>query len=291
MSGTKYWDVSWNPVTGCTPCSEGCEHCYAKRIYEKFYYDKDFGKITLNPEKLDKPSRMSPKVIFVDSMTDLFHEKVPFEFIVKVFEVMMQTPQHIYLICTKRSGRMLEFFCWLRSNGITSIYACENMWFAVTVESQAHTDRIDDLLKAPVMHRYISYEPALGPLDLEPYLQYPPFHENYKMTFNDQEFVGIEGVIFGGETGNGARSAHIKDARSARDQCVEAGVDFYLKQWGEYRPATESEETFGIEMVKSGRNYSGRLLDGREWNDLPWKKKPPVKEPKAPAEVQLSLEV
>jgi len=274
MENGKYWDAGWNPVTGCTPVSEGCANCYAKRIYDKYFNGHKFEDVKVNPDRLEKPKHMKPKVIFVDSMSDLFHEKVPFDFIDQVFEVMINNPQHIFLVCTKRSKRMMEYFGYrLFGPGKTNPPVTENIWMGVTVESQAHTDRIEDLLHAPVVHRYVSYEPALGALDLEPYLGTNK----------------IEGVVFGGETGNGARTAHISDARSARDQCIEAGVDFFFKQWGEYRPATESEETFGVEMVKAGRYSAGRMLDGREWNDLPWKKKPVVEPVKAPVEVQLAL--
>jgi len=268
---SQWWDVSWNPVTGCTPQSEGCAHCYAKRIHEKYFQAVKFEKVILHPERLDQPSRMKKgKVIFVDSMSDLFHEKVPFEFIGQVFDVMQKNPQHTFIVLTKRDGRMLEFFEWLWEKGQCGqkISVADNVWMGVTIENEGHKDRLVNLFKSPVRHRFVSIEPMLGPVDIYAWLVESP--EDTSHLVGCAPWETIEWVICGGETGRGvARPMQIDWVRSLRDHCAEAQVPFFFKQWGEFRPANESEAGFGIGMISAGRNNSDRSVDGREWNEKP----------------------
>jgi protein gp37 len=284
MAG-KWWDESWNPVTGCTACSEGCAHCYAKAMHERLFQSTKFEKVVLHPERLDKPSRMRPgKVIFVDSMSDLFHEDVPFWFIADILWVMIDNPQHTFVVLTKRPERMLEFFGEWIFKGKTKPMPSKNIWFGVTAENQARADeRIPVLLKAPVSHRFVSVEPMLGAVDLD-----GPFNicgpENNQWDNPDVPIGWLEVidlVICGGESGTGARPMQPDWARGVRDQCVDAGVPFYFKQWGEWAP----DELDGFLVRSRGK---GRMLDGVEWNELPWRKSV-EKLIDQPAEVQLAL--
>ena len=294
MKGSQWWDVSWNPVTGCTAVSEGCAHCYAKAMHERFYQSTKFEKVVLHPERLENPSRMHPKSIFLESMGDLFHKDVPFSFIDEIFEVIEKNAQHTFMAVTKRHGRMLEFF---EKHG----KAPDNFWMGVTVESQAHEDRIVNLLRAHVSHRFISYEPALGPLELRKVKgEFVNFNVLNRSRFDygsDGIGVGapmpygIDLVICGGESGTGARPMNPDWARALRDQCAAAGVPFFFKQWGEWAPSNfDGGEPIIETSVRIGTSRAGRLLDGREWNELPWRK--PVEKPiekKEPDEVQLAL--
>lgn len=265
MKGGKWWDESWNPVTGCTACSEGCAHCYAKRWHERMMHSTSFERVELHPDRLEKVERAKPKLWFVDSMSDLFHEDVPFVFIHKVFNVIHKNPLHTFVILTKRPSRMLEYYSLLA-------FAPGNVWMGVSAENQARADeRIPLLLRAPVQHRFVCVGPMLGAVDLEPYLQHPPFHEDYKFTWGASEFTGIEGVICEGESGPLGRVMDPDWVRALRDQCVDAEVPFFFKQWGTWAP----DDMDGV-MVHQNLHHSKRVLDGREWNELPWGKKAPV---------------
>lgn len=270
---SQWWDESWNPVTGCTPQSEGCEHCYAKAMHDRFYQSTKFEKVVLHPERLVKPSVSKPKVFFVDSMSDLFHEKVPFSFIGEVFDVMEKNAQHTFIILTKRSGRMLEFFAWRK------FAAPDHVWVGVTAENQARAEeRIPDLLKAPVKHRFVSIEPMLEKVNLDIAITaergayaYNTLTGEY-WPFTERPLYGkkLDWVICGGETGSGGiRPMQIEWVRDLRDQCVGAEVPFFFKQWGAYRPASEEEKSFGATMVSSGRNFLDRHLDGSLWDQKP----------------------
>ena len=228
MGQTKieWTDAVWNPVTGCTKVSEGCEHCYAERIAKRFWKGRKFGDVRIHPERLDEPEHWrKPRRVFVCSMSDLFHEKVPFTFIGRAFRKMDFCEQHIFQILTKRIYRAAQF-C-LRDNllyctGMSVLP--QNVWLGVSCENQKWAaQRIPKLLQIPAAVRFVSFEPLLGPVDLtdihpvkEPYIPDPV----------------LDWVIVGGESGPGARPMDPDWARSIRDQCREAGVPFFMKQMG-----------------------------------------------------------
>ena len=231
----EWTDATWNPVTGCTKITRGCNNCYAERFSERFRgvpghpFAAGFD-LTLRPERLDQPLKWTrPRMIFVNSMSDLFHKRVPLPFIDQVFDVMEAAKWHVFQVLTKRSSLMRDHLRrrYGRERGPTHI------WCGVSVEDSQAKARIEHLRSTPAGVRFISIEPlidAVGPVDL----------------------AGIDWVIAGGESGPGARPIHLEWAREIRDQCVEQGVPFFFKQWGGLRP-------------KSG----GRELDGREWNEFP----------------------
>ena len=263
-----WWDVSWNPVTGCTPVSEGCAHCYAKEIYHRFYRYTSFDKVMLRPERLSKIDRSKPKVIFVDSASDLFHEEVPFGFISEVFSVMQRNPLHTFVVLTKRARRMVEYFRWASENNPEwwLFYPLENVWMGVTAENQDRAnERIPLLLRTPARHRFVSVEPMLGEVDISEWA--PATLEKNPVQVGARTNVSIELVICGGESGPGARVMRPEWARALHDQCVEAQVPFFFKQWGEWVP--DMDEAV---MVRSRSTGIGRKLDGVEWNELPWRK-------------------
>lgn len=258
-SAIEWTEATWNPVTGCDRVSEGCDHCYALTLAARLKamgnprYQRDgdprrsgpgFG-VTLHEDQLQLPFRWRrPRSVFVNSMSDLFHDAVPDEFIAKVWDVMVRTPQHTYQVLTKRPGRMASLlgrrgleFC--ASEGSVP-RPQPNIWLGTSVENQKWADvRIPKLLQTPSAVRFLSCEPLLGPISLEAWL-----------TPLDND--GIDWAIVGGESGPGARPMHPEWARSLRDQCVAAAVPFFFKQWGGRTP-------------KSG----GRELDGRKWDEMP----------------------
>lgn len=231
----EWTDATWNPVTGCTKISAGCDHCYAERFAERWRgtrghpYENGFD-LTLRPERLEQPlSWRQPRMIFVNSMSDLFHKHVPHEFVNRVFDTMEAAHWHTFQVLTKRSSILRNF--------VNARYkdkpAPENIWVGVSVEDGTKKSRIKHLQGANASVRFLSIEPlvgAIGKLDL----------------------VGIHWVIVGGESGPGYRPMQLEWAKEIRDQCKKAKVPFFFKQWGGVRP-------------KSG----GRELDGREWNDYP----------------------
>jgi protein gp37 len=255
----------WNPVTGCTKVSAGCAHCYAERMSKRlagrcgYPADQPF-RVTLHANKLDEPLHWKrPRRIFVCSMGDLFHKDVPGEFIKRVLNVMWGTPQHTYMVLTKRPERLQWFFGY--NNKIP------NLWIGVSVENQATAnERIPWLLKIPAAVRFVSCEPLLGPVDLfahtgeaEPIDPYPQ---------------KLDWVICGGETGPGARPMHPEWALSLRNQCVNANVPFFFKRWGDWEPVGKTVEGKGNylavgEGFRWGKTATGHLLSGREWRDIP----------------------
>ena len=221
--------VSWNPVTGCTQVSPGCDHCYAKTLAEgrlKKFYPDGFEKLTLHEDRLEKPFHWrKPRTVFVCSMSDLFHEHIPESFLKRVFQVMEETPQHTYMVLTKRPGRMAWF---------AERYGRwpSNVWAGTSVESQKYAPRLDVLRRVPSEVRFVSAEPLLGRVDLN--------------------LEGIHWVIAGGESGPQSRKMEIDWVRQLRDACVANGVAFWFKQWGGRTPMA-----------------GGKLLDGRKWEEYP----------------------
>ena len=200
----EWTDKSWNPVTGCTKVSPGCIHCYAEAITKRFKFPNGFN-LTLYPERLEQPlSWKKPCRIFVNSMSDLFHEEIPLEFIQSVFQTIKRTPQHTYQILTKRPERMVELIPHLEFH--------KNIWLGVSVESQDYISRIDLLRQVPANVRFLSCEPLLGSLYLD--------------------LTNIHWVIVGGESGQKHRPMNIEWAEDIRDQCQKAEVAFFFKQVG-----------------------------------------------------------
>ena len=230
-SHIEWTDSTWNPVTGCDKVSPGCKHCYAERMAKRLhamgqYRYRNTFKLTLHEDLIDAPlSWKKPRVVFVNSMSDLFHEKIPFKFTEKVFATMIKADQHIFQILTKRSERLLEV--------AKDLPWTDKIWMGVSVENEDYTFRIDNLRKTPVIVKFLSLEPLLGPL-------------------NNLNLDDINWAIVGGESGPGARPMEAQWVRDIRDTCIEQKVDFFFKQWG------------GVNKKKAGRE-----LDGRLWNEMP----------------------
>jgi protein gp37 len=227
-SRIEWTEMTWNPVTGCTKISQGCKHCYAERMARRLHamgngrYRNGF-RVTLHPDLLDVPRRWrDPRVVFVNSMSDLFHEAVPFDFIARVFETISACPQHTFQVLTKRSERLREFAPRLRWPA--------NLWMGVSVEDARVVSRVADLAAVPASVRFLSCEPLIGPLD-------------------ELSLEGIHWVIVGGESGPGARPMRREWATAILRQCREAGIPFFFKQWG------------GVRKDLTGRRLNGRTYN------------------------------
>lgn len=242
-SQIEWTDATWNPVRGCTKISPGCAHCYAETFAERFRgvpghpYEQGFD-LRLVPEKLAEPLRWkTPKMIFVNSMSDLFHEDVPDGYVVNVARVMQTANWHTYQVLTKRSQRLRNML----QTTLASAAAESHIWWGVSVENRKHgLPRIAHLRAAPARVRFLSIEPLLedlGEISLE----------------------GIHWVIVGGESGAGARPVHRDWVLSIRDQCERAQVPFFFKQWG------------GVRKSKAGRE-----LDGKTYDAMPTRLELPV---------------
>jgi protein gp37 len=227
-SPIEWTDATWNPVTGCTKISPGCKHCYAERMAGRLKamgnpnYGNGF-EVTLQPHMLDLPfSWKSPKRVFVNSMSDLFHEDVPAPYIHRVFDAMNRAGWHQYQVLTKRSERLQEL-----SPGLPW---APHIWMGVSVENENYLDRIDHLRRSSAHVKFLSVEPLLGPLE-------------------KIDLRGIDWVIVGGESGPGARAMEPSWVTSIRDQCRSANVPFFFKQWG------------GVFKKRNGRELEGRTWD------------------------------
>lgn len=266
-TGIEWTDATWNPVTGCTKVSPGCDHCYAETFAERWrgtpghYYENGFD-VQLRPDKLELPlSWRKPKRVFVNSMSDLFHDSVPDEYIARVFAVMALAERHTFQVLTKRHARMRSLLrsdaFWKaadisRSSGVARLDAAgnptlTNIWLGVSAENQQWADiRIPALLDTPAAVRFVSAEPLLGHIEFEFENHYAPDHSNCSGLVSPAHepacgrepgrHWGIDWVIVGGESGRGARPMHPQWARDIRDQCQNAGVAFLFKQWGEWGP-------------------------------------------------------
>lgn len=227
-SSIEWTESTWNPITGCTKISPGCKHCYAERMAKRLKamgqpnYANGFD-LTLQHHALELPLRWkAPQVIFVNSMSDLFHKNVPLEFILKVFDVMNRADWHTYQVLTKRSGRLREV--------ASRISWSPHIWMGVSVETEKYQTRIDDLRQTDACVKFLSLEPLLGPLP-------------------NLDLDGMDWVIVGGESGPGARPMEPEWVRNIRDQCRKAKVPFFFKQWG------------GVQKKKHGRDLDGRTWD------------------------------
>ena len=210
-SSIEWTESTWNPLTGCTKISPGCKHCYAERMAQRLQamgqpnYVNGF-RLTLHESVLEAPLRWKkPQMIFVNSMSDLFHQDVPLSFVQNVFDVMQRASWHTFQVLTKRSARLFELS--------QSLDWPANVWMGVSVENQQYTSRIDHLRLTGARIKFLSLEPLLGPL----------------LTLN---MTGIDWVIVGGESGPGARPIEERWVQDVRDQCLRDGVAFFFKQWG-----------------------------------------------------------
>jgi protein gp37 len=273
----EWTEYSWNPVTGCTPASEGCQNCYAKRMANRLrgrcgYPKENPFKVTLHPERLDEPLKWrKPRKVFVCSMSDLFHPDVPFDYITQVFDVMcswrwpnkeaerigdeslLEDPGHTYMVLTKRPERVRDWLQWLfeywpgdspvNVNLSVEGHFGRHIWFGVTAENQQRADeRIPILLQIPAAVRFVSVEPMLGPVDIAGHLGFNgPRRMGDGLTYY---WVApkLDWVICGGESGPGARPMHPDWVRSLRDRCQAAGTPFFFKSWGEW---AEHKERYG----------------------------------------------
>lgn len=264
MGKTKIeWTThTWNPVTGCTKVSPGCDNCYAEKMSNRLQHHQKYagvvgagrwtGLVKVHPEELDRPLCWKEhRRIFVCSMSDLFHSAVPWDFIAKVFDVMAASPWHTYQVLTKRPGRMAHFAEHIWPWGAWPAH----VWAGTSVESQKYARRLDCLSRVPAKVRFVSAEPLLGPLRLGQWL-----HDDKRCGYYCDPAVGhvdhypppLSWVICGGESGPGARPMNLEWVRGIRDQCQQAGVPFFYKQ-----------------VIISGKKVGTPLLDGRQWKEFP----------------------
>ena len=225
LTKIQWTDAVWNPVTGCTKVSAGCKNCYAEGIAKRFWGDRKFTDVQLHPDRLEQPLRWKkPRMIFVNSMSDLFHEDIPFEFITEVFSVIDRCKQHIFQILTKRPNIAIEYLSDINGH----LYSLpENVWLGVSVENQGTSDeRIPSLLQTPAAVRWISAEPLLDRISLQ----------DDKRMYLDSVGADLDWVVVGGESGQRRRPIDLEWARNIRDQCKQAEVPFFMKQVDKIKP-------------------------------------------------------
>ncbi|MEO8331120.1 MAG: phage Gp37/Gp68 family protein [Gallionella sp.] len=235
----EWTEQTWNPTTGCTKISPGCKHCYAEIMAKRLKamgargYENGFN-LSILPERLGQPlKRRKATTYFVNSMSDLIHNDIPFGFLDQVFDVIKRTPQHTYQILTKRSARMLKYFSSREVHG--------NVWLGVSVENRKYgMQRIDDLRKIKADIRFLSVEPLLEDI-------------------GEMDLRGIHWVIVGGESGPKARPMKAGWVETIKEQCEQDGVAFFFKQWGGW----------GADGKKRPKKNNGRLLAGKTWDEMP----------------------
>ncbi|MEM5777816.1 MAG: phage Gp37/Gp68 family protein [Candidatus Aenigmatarchaeota archaeon] len=240
MKTTKieWTEKVWNPSIGCNKVSAGCKFCYAENFAKRLKamgvpdYSDGF-KFKILPHRLQEPLKIKkPTKFFVNSMSDLFHEKMPFEYLDMIFDIIQQTPQHTYQILTKRDERMAEYF---KNKTVPS-----NVWLGVSVENSNYTYRIDTLRKIKAKVRFISFEPLIG-------------------SVGKINLKGIHWAIVGGESGKKARKIKKEWVEEIFNQCKKYKVAFFFKQWG----------TWGADEIKRNKKANGRKFKGRVWNEFP----------------------
>lgn len=277
LTNIEWTDKSWNPVTGCSKISEGCKNCYAEAMANRLKhilpkYEHGF-KVAIHPGELNRPfTWKEPANVFVNSMSDLGHESIPWHFTNLIIDTMRRANWHTFQVLTKRPGLLM--YNLVKHN----VRMPENVWMGVTVENAASAERILTLVNMPVKHRFLSLEPLLSDIELG-------------------DLTGIELVIVGGESGPRARPMNPAWARSIRDQCLTQEIPFFFKQWGEWAPwdgkivqlrdgkhvhwvNDQAQDYTGSAAqilhnnytvsVRVGRSKAGRLLDGVDWGELPW---------------------
>lgn len=239
QTSIEWTEMTWNPVVGCTKVSPGCKHCYAETMARRLQamrtpgYENGF-ELSLRPEKLQEPlRRKKPTIYFVNSMSDLFHEQVPDNYIEAVFDVIAQSPQHTFQILTKRADRMADYFSTRKPP--------VNAWLGVSVEDRTYgAPRIDCLRKVDATIRFLSVEPLLEDL-------------------GEIDLTDIHWVIVGGESGPKARPMKAEWAQNVQRYCETYGAAFFFKQWGGW----------GVDGVRRSKKANGRLLDGKVWDEVP----------------------
>lgn len=271
MTKIEWTNETWNPTTGCDKVSQGCKNCYAATVAKRFWGERKFTDVKMHEDRLTIPMKWKqPKMIFVDSMSDLFHDDVAVSFIDKVFTVIAHCPQHTFQILTKRPERLKDYFQgrvenlaqgiinaidsmgWLQISYERAYELAEmikkglpNVWLGVSCENQATADeRIPLLLQVPAAVRFLSCEPLLGEIDLTKIDVQPTGIKNKTWIR-----PAIHWVIVGGESGHGARPMHPDWVRSLRDQCQAADVPFFFKQWGEWMPTDSWDANLKSEIV------------------------------------------
>ena len=234
-SAIEWTNLTWNPVTGCTKISAGCDNCYAERFSERFRgvpghpFEHGFD-LVLRPDRIEQPLKTKKsKMIFVNSMSDLFHKDIPGTFVDKVFDTMERAHWHTFQVLTKRSSLMRDYV--KRRYG--ECEAPPHIWLGTSVEDGSKVSRIRHIQQMPASIKFLSVEPLIGPI-------------------GPVDLSGIDWVIVGGESGPGFRPMKIEWVTEVRDQCVSAGVPFFFKQWGGFRPKS-----------------NGRELDGMTWDEFP----------------------
>jgi protein gp37 len=230
-SKIEWTESTWNPVSGCTKISSGCENCYAERMAKRLQamgtrgYEKGF-EVTLHPHALDKPLKMKkPQMIFVNSMSDIFHKDIPDEYIVKIFEVMNKAHWHTFQVLTKRPERLEQIAHKLKWS--------DNIWMGVTVESNNYIKRVDYLRDMDAKIKFLSIEPLIAPVD-------------------KLDYANIDWVIVGGESGYGCREIKKEWVENIQIKCQQQNIPFFFKQWG------------GV-----NKKINGRLLNGKTYDDMP----------------------
>ena len=279
MTEIEWTDRTWNPVTGCNKVSQGCKNCYAEIMHKRqmamnpHKYTKPFlAGAEIHEEELRKPLAWTkPCRVFVNSMSDLFHEDVPFIFIDTVFATMAICPNITFQILTKRPERMLE---WSKQYD-GPVFPLPNVWLGVSCEDQATADeRIPLLIQVPAAVRFLSCEPLLGHINFLDCIKW------IKPEHGPHQYPKIGWVITGGESGHHARPMHPEWVRSIRDQCQVANVPFFFKQWGEFFPVehsmlipekhrTKMPSAQWTDFIKYGKKVTGHLLDGKEYFQFP----------------------
>jgi protein gp37 len=230
-SAIEWTEATWNPVTGCSKVSPGCAHCYAETLSLRFRWSERAWtpanaeeNVVLHPERLDQPIRWRrPRTVFVNSMSDLFHELVPLEFIQQVFEVMVAAERHVFQVLTKRHERLVEL--------ASELPWPENVWIGVSIENRRWVERADYLRQVPAAVRFISAEPLLGSL-------------------GELDLDGIDWLIVGGESGHRHRPVRAEWVRELRDRCQADEVAFFLKQWGGRTPKAGGRMLDGVEWAQ-----------------------------------------
>ena len=229
-STIEWTDSTWNPVTGCTKVSRGCDNCYAERFAERFRgvaghpFEVGFD-LTLRDERLNQPLRWRrPRMIFVNSMSDLFHKEIPRQFVDKVFDVMERADWHVFQVLTKRSSLMRNYL----RNRYSGSMVPPHIWCGVSVEDRASLVRVRHLQESPVAVRFLSMEPLLD-------------------SIGEFDVSGIAWIIVGGESGPGARPIEVEWVYEVRDLCKDNGIPFFFKQWGGFRPKSRGRELDGLE--------------------------------------------
>ena len=238
MSKIEWTQITYNPITGCNKVSRGCDNCYAERMAKRLQAMgtrgyKDGFKLTLQPHVLEKPLKIKKsKMIFVCSMSDIFHKDVPDEYIIKIFEIMNKAHWHTFQVLTKRPKRLEKIAHKLKWT--------KNIWMGVTVEANEYVNRVDYLRNSPAYIKFLSIEPLIDSVD-------------------KLDYTGIDWVIVGGESGYGARVLKKEWVLEVRDRCLELDIPFFFKQWG------------GVNKKKAGRLLDGKIYDNMPTGGKKWK--------------------